>query len=303
MAEVDYLGSQGRNLPNFINANDPAPGNSNPVGSALNPRPEAPFASTLGAMSLNINQATSNYNGLVVKVNKTFSNGLNLIANYTWSHLMDTTGGGGYNHNGSYQNPNCRYCDYGVDGNNRLDVFTAAWVYDLPVGHGRRFLGSANPVVDSVLGGWELSGIYHYNSGFPYSIGLNFDAANVGGRAQVDRPNYVGGVACIANPNNGDATTGFINPAAFSVPKLAFGNLGRNTCIGPSFYDLDLGLYKNFNIREGKEHFQFRSEFFNLPNTHSFGGIRTTIGNQGFGQATNTQQTARIIQFALKFYF
>ncbi|MGH9401842.1 MAG: carboxypeptidase regulatory-like domain-containing protein [Terriglobia bacterium] len=303
MAEVDYMGSQGRNLADFINANDPAPGNPNPVGSALNPRPEAPFAPTLGALSLNVNQASSNYNALVVKVNKTFSNGLNLIANYTWSHLLQTPGGEGYGNSTSPQDPNCRYCDYAVSGNSYPSVFTAAWVYNLPVGHGRRFLASANPVVDTVLGGWEMSGIFHYNSGFYYGIGLNSDAANVGPRGNVERPNYVGGVACISNPSGGDATQGFINPAAFSAPTLAFGNLGRNTCIGPSFYNLDLGLYKNFNIREGKEYFQFRSEFFNLPNTHSFGGINATLGNQGFGDATNTQQQQRIIQFALKFYF
>lgn len=303
MAEADYMGSQGRNLPDFINANDPAPGNPNPVGSALNPRPETPFAPTLGAMSLNVNLATSNYNALVVKVNKTFSNGLNLIANYTWSHLLQTPGGEGYGNSSSPQNPNCRYCDYGVSSNNYPSVFTAAWVYDLPVGHGRHFLSNSNAVVDAVLGGWEWTGIYHYNSGFYYGIGLNFDAANVGARANSDRPNYVGGVACTANPHEGDATLGFANPAAFAAPTLAFGNLGINTCIGPSFYDFDTGLYKNFNFREGKEYLQFRSEFFNLPNAHAFGGINSTLGNPGFGQATNTQQSARIIQFALKLYF
>lgn len=303
MAEVDYLGAQGRNLPDFINANDPPPGNPNPVGSALNPRPEAPYAPTLGAMSLNANLATSNYNALVAKVDKRFANGLSLIANYTWSHLLDSPGGSNYGGT-SPQNPNCRYCDYGADSNNSPNVFTAAWVYDLPVGHGRRFLSSSNALVQNVLGGWELTGIYHYNSGYYYGIGLNFDAANVGARSNNDRPNYVGGVACVSNPSvAGNATLGFVNPAAFSVPTNAFGNLGRNTCIGPSYYDLDAGLYKNFNFREGKEYLQFRSEFFNLPNTHTFGGIGTTLGNSGFGQATNVEQSQRIIQFALKLYF
>lgn len=305
MAEVDYMGSRGKNLPDFINANDPPPGNPNPVGSALNPRPEAPYAPTLGAMSLNANLAASNYNALVVKVNKNFSHGLNFLANYTWSHLLDTPGGSNYGGT-SPQNPDCRYCDYGADSNNYPNIFTAAWVYDLPAGHGRHFLASSNKVVDTVLGGWELSGIYHYNSGFYYGIGLNHDAANVGPRSNNERPNYLGGVACTANPHEADATMGFINPSAFASPTLAFGNLGRNTCIGPSYYDLDLGLYKDFMIREGKEHFQFRSEYFNLPNSHAFACINSGLGNQGFGQATCLQQpnnAARIIQFALKLYF
>ncbi|HEX5482017.1 MAG TPA: TonB-dependent receptor [Terriglobia bacterium] len=303
MAEVDYMGSRGKNLPDFVNANDPPPGNPNPVGSDLNPRPEVIYAPTLGAMSNNVNLASSNYNALVLKVNKNFSHGLNFLANYTWSHLLQTPGGEGYGNSTSPQDPNCRMCDYGVSGNSYPSIFTAAWTYDLPAGHGRRFLSNANGVVNAVLGGWELSGIAHYHSGYYYGIGLNFDAANVGARGNVDRPNYVGGVACISNPNQPDATEGFINPAAFAVPVLAFGNLGRNTCVGPSFYNIDLGLYKNFEIREGKEHFQFRSEFFNLPNTHSFSGIRSTLGNPGFGQATGTQQDARIIQFGLKFYW
>jgi hypothetical protein len=304
MAEVDYLHTDGRNLPDFINVNDPPPGNPNPVGSALNPRPEAKFAPTLGAMSENANQAMSHYDAFVVKVNKTFSRGLEFGANYTWSHLLDTPGGSNYG-GGSPQNPNCRLCDYGNDGNNFPSIFTASWVYDLPAGRGRQFLANSNRVVDAVLGGWELSGIFHYNSGFYYTVGLPFDAANVGARANADRPNYVGGQAFNPNPSGSDATKGFLNPAAFAVPNLAFGNVGRNDMIGPNFYNLDMGLYKNFAFGESKS-LQFRSEYFNLPNTHAFGCINSTLGTPGFGQASCVQEpnnAARIIQFALKFYW
>lgn len=317
LLEVNYVGNNGKNLSGFFNVNDPLPGPGTicpptPCSSLANPkpRPEAAYAPTLGAMSENANVATSHYNGLQVKLDKRFSNGLQALVTYTWSHLLDTPSGDNYGGT-SAQNDLCRKCDYGNSANNYANIFTAQYLYNLPVGKGRHWLSNGNRVEDAVLGGWEFTGIYHYNSGFPINICCQSDIANVGQRAGNERPNYMGGpqtlstfVTDAANPSNGIR---ILNVGAYALPATyTYGNVGRYSTVGPHFSNLDFGLYKNFPFREGKNSVQFRAEFFNGLNIHDFGGPSTyccEANNSSFGDTTGTQQSARIIQLALKLYF
>jgi len=317
LLEVNYVGNNGKNLSGFFNVNDPLPGPGTicpptPCSSLATPkpRPEATYAPTLGSMSENANVAASHYNGLQVKLDKRFSNGLQSLVTYTWSHLLDTPSGDNYGGT-SAENDLCRKCDYGNSANNFAHIFTAEYLYDLPVGKGRHFMSNGNRLEEGVLGGWELTGIYHYNSGFPINIGVPSDIANVGQRSNNQRPNYVGGpqtassfVTDAANPANG---VRILNVGAYSLPApYTYGNLGRYSTIGPHFSNLDFGLYKNFPFREGKNSVQFRAEFFNGLNIHDFGGPNGTCceaNNSAFGDTTSTQESARIIQFALKVYF
>jgi hypothetical protein len=71
---------------------------------------------------------------------------------------------------------------------------------------------------------------------------------------------------------------------------------------GPGYWNLDLGVLKNFTISEGKE-IQFRGEFFNVFNNANFSDPNSTLNSANFGQITNTRGDPRIMQFALKFYF
>ncbi len=107
-----------------------------------------------------------------------------------------------------------------------------------------------------------------------------------------------------ANPSNGIR---ILNVGAFALPaQYTYGNVGRYSTRGPHFSNLDFGLYKNFPFREGKNSVQFRAEFFNGLNIHDFGGPSTyccEVNNSSFGDTTSTQQSARIIQLALKLYF
>ena len=337
LLEVNYVGNNGKRLAGFFNANDPAPGplaicpDAGPTvctaqaiaGGTVKIRPSYPYAPTLTSLSENANAATSHYNGLQVKLDKRFSKGAQALVTYTWSHLLDTPSGDNYG-GSSPENDLCRLCDYGNSSNNYPHVFTAEWLEELPFGHGRHFGSNANWVEQAALGGWEFTGIYHFNSGFPINIGVPSDLANAGQRGNSQRPNYVGGPTTMSNytndpthPNNGIR---IVNVDAFSLPEdcssgsctlpaggYQFGTFGRNAAMGPHFSNFDLGLFKNFPFREGKNSVQFRAEFFNAFNIHDFGGPNGTCcsaNNGSFGDTTSVQGNgARVIQFALKVYF
>jgi hypothetical protein len=334
LLEVNYVGNNGKNLSGFFNVNDPPPGpgqicpDAGPTvctaqaiaAGTVKVRPSFTYVPSLTSLSQNANLAASHYNGLQVKLDKRFSNGMQALVTYTWSHLLDTPSGDNYGGT-SPENDLCRYCDYGDSANNFTHIFTAEWLDNLPFGHGRRFGQNANWAEQAVLGGWEFTGIYHFNSGFPINLGVPSDLANLGQRSNNQRPNYVSGAQQTMSsftddplkPANGIR---ILNVDAYSLPENAqnlapgtvyqYGDLGRYSTTGSHLSNFDLGMFKNFPFREGKNSVQFRAEFFNAFNIHDFGGPNGTCceaNNASFGDTTSTQNSARIIQFALKVYF
>lgn len=308
MVEVDYVGNNGKDLPAFENYNDPAPGPGE-VGSAVHPRPEQAIAPTLGAVSLNLNNLYSHYNALQVKVTRNFANGFTLLGTYAWAHALGVCGSAGYNYSCSPQDPSNPQGSYGNSPYDEPQIFTLSGVYELPFGHGMHFLSNANKATDAVLGGWQLTGILTASTDFggPLNITDPSDTANVGPRSNSERPNYVSGQKEFSTTPTPGTVSGFLNPSAFVVqPQYTYGNLGFDTAFGPSYVNLDAGLFKNFNLSE-RYRLQFRSEYFNLLNNHIFNGIGTTVNTPGFGVASGTVSqngvSARVIQFALKFFW
>jgi hypothetical protein len=237
-------------------------------------------------------------------VEKKFSNGLQFLASYAWAHYIDI-GGSGFSQSAAPQIDDDPAADRANGTFDLQHIFTGNWFYDLPVGHGRRFLGSSNRLVDGILGGWEFTGIAHFNTGPPLTIGINFDNANIGQRSLAARPDLISGQAQRITPASGsDQTIGYLNKDAFVVaPQYTYGNLGRNTARNLGMANFDLGLYKNFPIRENKESIQFRTEFFNAFNHVNLGGIDGTLEDSSFGSIGGVQNSARQVQFAIKIYF
>jgi hypothetical protein len=305
MVEVDYVGNNGKLLPSFENYNDPAPG-PGVVGSAQHPRPEQAIAPTLGAVSLNLNNLYSHYNALQVKVTRNFSHGFTFLGSYAYAHALGICGSTGYNNSCSPQNPNDIAASYGNSGFDEPQILTLSGVYMLPFGHGMHFLPNASKAADAILGGWQLSGIFTANQGPPMNIGIPSDIANVGPRSNSERPNYVTGQTQYSKTPTPGTVSGLLNSNAFVIqPQYTFGNLGYNTAFQPNYVDLDAGLFKNFAFDSEKYRLQFRSEFINLLNNHTFGCIGTTVTTPSFGESSCVDQPygARIIQFALKFFW
>ncbi len=311
MLEVEYVGDGGRHMSLFTNANDPQPG-PGVVGQPGHFRPYQyadplfgtyPSSPGFGADSLEQNSVSSDYNGLQVKLDKKFSNGLQALVSYTWAHYIDV-GGSGFSQSTAPQNDDDPGADRADGTFDYRHILSASWVYELPAGKGRRFLNNANPFVTGVLGGWEFTGIFHANTGGPLSIGINFDNANVGQRSDGQRPDYVGGAQRTTPASGADQQIGYLNAASFAVSApYTYGNIGRNTARNLGAQQFTLGLYKNFPIRENKESIQFRAEFFNAFNHVNLGGIDGTLEDPTFGDISSTANDSREIQFALKVYF
>jgi len=176
-------------------------------------------------------------------------------------------------------------------------------VYELPIGHGKRFGKDLNKVVDGVVGGWTISPIITIHGGFPMTPYGSGDQSGTNSRSS--RPNC----DSIANVTGRQAGVGFggyqwfTNSGNFSVPSA--GTFG--TCPaqlgwlrGPGYGDLDLSLQKNIQLTE-RYKLQFRSDFVN-----AFNHVNLNAPDMNFGATMGQIQSAqspRNIQFALKFYY
>lgn len=287
-----------------------------PVNAFVHPQ-YATFAaySTLGE---------SNYDALQLSFRKRFSQGLSFDINYTYGHSLDTASGN--ERSGTIRSGAPLVLNPLVLRENRADsdfdvrhLINANYIYELPFGKSRRFLNS-NRVVNWVLGGWQTTGIFRWNKGFP--IGQPFDgsrwATNWNVQSNGVRLTNAGG-GSTRNDTNG-------TPNIFSDPVAAYrsyrnalpGEAGdRNILREESYISLDAGLYKSFNINE-RNKITFRLEVFNVTNTQRLTGISdfslgqdpftgpNTLGGSpqaDFGRYTSTQGTPRIVQFALRYDF
>jgi hypothetical protein len=177
----------------------------------------------------------------------------------------------------------------------RLDTlrrhrFVASWVYDMP--------GPDSGLASVVAGGWQLTGIYQWQSGQPFTISSGRD--NAGWGLGSNRAMYTGQPF---DPPAGSDPTVWFNPAAFAVnPNGSFGETLRGEYFGPARHTMDLGVLKRFRLTNDMD-VQFRAEFFNLFNTVNFNSPGTTVATSStFGRITGAQDP-RIMQFGLKFGF
>jgi len=282
--EAGYIGTKGTRLTRAIDLNQAFPGTT---GSVQSRRPFPQY----GTMSMLTSIGDSTYNALVGGLERRFSGGLSLLASYTYSHSIDSgAGGGGVTQDARNTQPDRGNSDF--DARQRLVI---SYVYDLPVGHDRHFGKSLPPVLNYVVGGWQLSGITAFQSGRPIFIKLGKDNGSTG--VNNDRPNIVAGVDPLLE-NSGSKTV-YLNPAAFvSAPAGTFGNDPRNNINGPGTNNFDLTLAKNFKTE--KFGIQFRAELFNAFNHPFLNQPVSTLTNPAFGTITSTLGPNRQVQFGLK---
>ncbi|HET8781682.1 MAG TPA: TonB-dependent receptor [Pyrinomonadaceae bacterium] len=277
-----------------------------------------PNLSMSGQFGTNIyisNQGASSYNGMLVSLRKRFSQGLQFDFNYTWSHSIDNgssitnTVSGGL----VCDMTNLRVCR----GDSDFDVrhlVNANFIYELPFGRGQRF-GSGSPGwVNQIIGGWEVSGIFTARSGLAFSttsgtfpLGFNFNspaALNNGNIASL-QPRIHDNGTTIQFFDDPDVVFDLANPqdGVFRFPK--HGEIGsRNVLRGPSFWNLDTALMKNFKMPWSEnQSLQIRWESFNVFNHHAFGLPNANIAGTTFGQITTSATTPREMQFAIRYSF
>ena len=256
-----------------------------------------------GASGSDPNTADSWYHALQLKVEKRFSHGISLLTHYTWSKMIDTvsvTDGnltwlGGST---SMQNPLDFHLEKALSQHDVNHRFVATFDYQVPFGHGRKFGSSANRILDGVIGGWEVSGFFTLQNGFPLQVTQSGGTLWNG----TQRPNL------LADPGSTgsiyDRMSGYFNANSFSRPAPdVFGTAGRTLGIrGPRVNTLDTALIKSWRTVEGQR-FEFRLEASNVRNRPIFSDPATSYGAGNFGVISGTKVGARSVQLGFKYYF
>lgn len=280
--------------------------------------PNVGMSAQFGTNTYISNQGASSYNGLLTSLRKRFSQGLQFDINYTWSHSIDNgssitnTVSGGL----VCDLTNLRVCRGDSDFDIR-HLLNANFIYELPFGRGQRFGSGAPGWLNQIIGGWEVSGIFTARSGLAFStttgtfpVGFNFNspaAFNTANRAALQARIHDSG-STIQFFDNPTAVFDATDPDKISSGVLRFprhGEVGnRNVLRGPSFWNLDTAVMKNFKMPWSESHsLQIRWESFNAFNHNSFGLPTVNIVGSTFGQITTSASTPREMQFAFRYSF
>lgn len=296
---VGYVGTRALGQMGYININASAP------GTGTNGRPLIGFG-----INADINEikpyGDATYDSLQATLNRRWGSSSFGMA-YTWSKAI--------NYADNDANPRIQYLpekerNKGLAGYNRTHNLQIYGVMDLPFGKGRKWANDSR-ALDVLVGGWQINTLISMMSGSPFSV-VQGTAPNLQAAGSGQYPNQIaseinilGGIGA-GNPYFDRTVFGVnctANCAWASEAGARFGNAGRNNLIGPSFYNVDFGLFKTIAITE-RVKFQLRAEALNLFNHANFGNPQGDINNANFGYITSTVGIGeRNIRFAARVSF
>ena len=312
--QVGYVGVIGQHLTNPFYGNQ-----------QTSPNAPGPFDSIVGAggvVKITQTEASSSYNGLQAVYRLRPTAGLELTANYTYSKsLSNNIGFYGVSNNNSNQyynqdsyNPHAEWSPAGTDTRQNISV---TGVYALPFGQGKQFGSHWNTAVNTVLGGWKLSGAQVYYTGFP--VTMNSPArysSQVGAFTGSARPSqfqafhpknrginaYYGNIGFTPNAAGADFTVCDAGCTFSQQPTNGFGNVRPGTLTAPSFQNIDMALAKSFTVWH-EQSLNFRADAFNTFNIASYSQPDSNVADTTFGQISGTVSNSRNIQLSLKYAF
>jgi hypothetical protein len=247
--------------------------------------------------------------GVQFDVNYTFSKSIDVGSNAERINLFDINGGnvGGFSSqviNSWAPNQLRAVSDFDL-----THQINSNWVIDLPIGRGRAFGGRMGRLANALIGGWSVTGLFHWTSGLPFSIlngngwPTNYDLTGEG--IEVSNPGSVG----VHRDPLGNPTMFANQNVAINAFRQPFPGEGgqRNELRGPGYFGIDAGLDKEWRVREGQM-LSFAWEAFNITNAVRFDAAAsannfdlTTVTN--FGVYANTLTQPRVMQFMLRYSF
>jgi hypothetical protein len=258
----------------------------------------------------------STYNGLELLVERRFSSNLFLNANYTFSKSLDTRSfdpaftvvstGANQSASSTPFDMNNRRLNYARSDFDRTHALKTTFSYDLPIGRGQRFAGSAGRMTNHVIGGWRMAGIFTLTSGRPFTVYSGQSTAS----------NLVNSLADCSGCTRKDGTA-FTDPGSglvfffdeaqrrkFSIPAAgSIGNTARNFFESSRFVNFDASFAKHLTFAE-KYNLEIRADITNLTNTPTFGFPTATFTSATFGRIRDTVlSSSRKIQMGARFYF
>jgi Carboxypeptidase regulatory-like domain/TonB-dependent Receptor Plug Domain/TonB dependent receptor len=325
--EVAYVGEHGVKIQVLADLNQAEP---NPVTATCNATVTSGCLSlaarrpipTFTTIEETLPEGFLLYNGLQTKIEHTAGHGLYLLNSFTWSRAEDNAEGHLEEVDGDSGRINLQdpQGNKGPSGYNQPLNEVLTLVYDLPFGKGRTFGTDAPGWMQQILGGWQITAINNASSGLPINITYSPNSAQSASTILVQRPNELPGNPVLPKNKrikingNQDIVT-MQNPVFMSVANPLFslptsnqtyGDAGRNTVRFDPFYQLDLGLHKQFALRPRGTSFDFRVEAFNVLNqtNYAFPQSSYSPSSTSFGVvAAASTFPARILQFAGKIIF
>lgn len=264
-----------------------------------------PFPQFRNVNALQVTAGRSQYHAVIFQLDKRMTGWWGGRYSYTFSRLDDNQ----FGESNFYANrPGTALNNYDLDAEyarSLMDMphkIVLAPMVNLPFGRDRRFLNRTGPL-DWVFGGWSISAIATFESGFPLAVGQSPNNSGLFGSGQ--RPNVVEGV----DPNTSGGTierlNGWVNPAAWTqAPAFTFGNAPRTDprVRTPMRNNLDITFNKDFRLG-GTARAQLRAEILNATNTPKFRGFGNTFGTSSFGRITTQAGFQRITQISMRFLF
>jgi hypothetical protein len=290
VASAAYVGNKGTYLPITLQQN---PAVYIPGASTVANTQQRRIYPTVGSVSYPNPGGNSEYHALQLNLEKRFSHGLTLLANYSRSKSLD---------NVSATNPFSLANEHSVSQNDIPNNFKLSGVWQVP--------GPHSGLMNKILGGWEINPVMTRQSGFPFSVtsGADNSFSGVGS----DRADYLGGGSAqlAYDRPHGQQVQKWFDTSKFTANKVGtFGTSGRFILRGPQFFNTDLGILKNAKITE-RMNLQFRAEFFDIFNNVNFQLPNANMSSAQVGMITavvldnfGIPNSERIIQFGLKLTF
>jgi hypothetical protein len=313
VATLDYVGTKGSNLSTLRSLNQPllnANGTIMTIQGTLTPILPYP---ALGPIEYRDNGGNSNYHGGEVTLEKRFSRGLSFRTAYTFSKSIDQSqehlasgGTGSFTQNNRDLHERRGPSDFDV-----RHRFVASYIYELPLGKGRKYLNRGP--LSEIVGGWRLSGLGNIRSGRPFTARAGNNDSTLAGPRSV-------GISAFADCLRDGSLSGsdrtidrWFDSTAFATPtalnpttgtvQARLGNCGRNTLRGPGITNFDFSLARSFAyFGEGRD-LEVRLEVFNMFNTPQFGLPERNINSGSVGRITSLAGDPRVMQLAMKFNF
>lgn len=263
------------------------------------------------------NASFSTYHALQVELQRRLRGGLRVQMNYSFAKgLSDFIGStGDTNSFLTLRNTRLETGQF-----NNTHQFNANFIYDLPVGRGRKLWRNVDGVPRALISGWQLGGIMRYNSGDPLSILSGRGTFNRDDRSALNSVNVAGNLSraqlqelasvkttpsgvVYLDPNLAPGSSGDASKVIFLNPEAGTnGALGRSSIFGPRYWNFDFSALKRTRLTE-RTNLEFRAEIFNLFNTVNFDNPVTSINSANFGRITSIAGRPRLMQFALRLNF
>jgi hypothetical protein len=297
VAQAGYVGSRTIRPLLGMELNYALPGGGN-TGRILNQR--------FGRTASTILQApyeggTGRYDSLQATLIRRFDRGYQIQASYTWSKSLSW--------GTSWNDPSQFHRNRALSSFDRPHNLQVGWVAELPFGQGKPL--ASKGIGKLLFGGWQLNGIFSAYSGSPFSVSSAGTSLNAPGNTQT-ADQVLPNVRVLGGIGPGQS---YFDPLAFRpVTDVRYGNTGLNILRGPGVVNVDLGLFRDFRIRERLQ-IQFRAEAFNATNTPHFNNPGTNVSNMrlngdgsvntlgGYTEITSARPDERQVRFGVRISF